>query len=177
MQYSIYTLLIHVLYLPQAYNIVLDLLINQGLIGLVSYALLVCVIAVWGLRRLRHATGQAAWIIETGLASLGVMVVNGLLSDAVYGSRGVLLLFVPLGLILAGSAFDDSLSAVGNRRTASGWRFAAAGGTLVAVVLAGVIWWRPMLGAWYANLGALEQSRVELSAYDRIILIIPLWTR
>jgi hypothetical protein len=165
MQYSIYTLLIHVLYLPQGYNVVLDLLINQGLAGLGSYVLLVIVVAVWGLRRLRHATGEAAWIIETGLASLGVMVVNGLLSDAVYGSRGILLLFVPLGLILAASAFDGSPSAVSSQRS-NGWRLAAAGSALATMVLVVTIWWRPILGAWYANLGALAQSRVELSAYD-----------
>ena len=169
MQYSIYTLLIHVLYLPQAYNIVLDLLINQGLIGLGSYVLLVSVVVVWGLRRLRHATGQAAWIIETGLASLGVMVVNGLLSDAVYGSRGILLLFVPLGLVMAAGGqrpeVEGRKSEVGGQWSAVGGRL-ATGVALAALVLAGAIWWRPMLGAWYADLGALEQSRIELSAYD-----------
>jgi len=176
MQYSIYTLLIHVLYLPQAYNVVLDLLINQGLVGLVSYALLVSVVAVWGLRRLRQATGQAAWIIETGLASLGVMVVNGLLSDAVYGSRGILLLFMPLGLVMAagnGSQKSDAQRTGSQRSEVSSRRWAvgatvvvAAGVALAALLFVGVTWQRQLTAAWYANLGALEQSRVELSAYD-----------
>jgi len=176
MQYSIYTLLIHVLYLPQGYNVVLDLLINQGLAGLGSYVLLVIVVAVWGLRRLRHATGQAALIIETGLASLGVMVVNGLLSDAVYGSRGILLLFVPFGLVMAAGNVSQKSNAqrtasqrseVSSRRWAVGATVVvAAGVALAALLFVGVKWQRPITAAWYANLGALAQSRIELNAYD-----------
>jgi len=97
-----------------------------------------------------------------------VMVVNGLLSDAVYGSRGILLLFVPLGLVMQREPEAGSRrSEVGGRRSvvAVGGRL-ATGVALAALVLAGAIWWRPMLGAWYADLGALEQSRIELSAYD-----------
>jgi len=169
MQYSIYTLLIHVIYLPQAYNVILDLLINQGLAGLVTYALLVSVAAVSGLRRLHHATGQAAWIIETGLASLGVIVVSGLLSDAVYGSRGILLLFVPFGLVM--TAGGQSSEVRSQSPEARGWGSVvggrlAAGVAFMALVVAVVIWQRPIAAAWYADLGALEQSRVELSAYD-----------
>ncbi len=175
MQYSIYTLLIHVLYLPQGYNVVLDLLINQGLAGLGSYVLLVIVVAVWGLRRLRHATGKAAWMIETGLVSLGVMVVNGLLSDAVYGSRGILLLFVPFGLVMAAGNVSHKSDAqragsqrskVSSRRWAVGAIVVAAGVALAALLFVGVTWQSQLTAAWYANLGALEQSRVELSAYD-----------
>jgi len=176
MQYSIYTLLIHVPYLPQAYNIILDLLINQGIVGLVSYALLMSGIVVWGLRRLRHTTGQAAWIIEAGLASLGVMVADGLLSDAVYGSSGIVLLFVPFGLVMAAgnqkSEVGDQRSEIGNLKSVAGSRWLvvssrlAAGVALAALVVAVVMWQHPITAAWYADLGALEQSRVELSAYD-----------
>jgi lipopolysaccharide biosynthesis regulator YciM len=42
----------------------------------------------------------------------------------------------------------------------------AAGVALAALLFVGVTWQRQLTAAWYANLGALEQSRVELSAYD-----------
>jgi hypothetical protein len=78
---------------------------------------------------------------------------------------------VPFGLIIAASRMSQRLEAKSQKSEISSRRWATSGGlaagvALVALILAVAIWWRPMLGAWYADLGALEQSRVELSAYD-----------
>lgn len=165
--FSIYALLIHVYYTVYSHSFLVDLLVEQGLMGLVGYLLLVVACVTFGLRRLRLATKIMAWTIEVGLASLGVMLVHGLVDDVLYGSRGVLLLFVPFGIIVAASGVIDRESDAeswvgrGGRRR---WAWVVALAVLFVVV--GLIRWRPMLGAWYADLGAVEQARVELNAYD-----------
>jgi tetratricopeptide (TPR) repeat protein len=163
MHYSIYTLLIHVYHTVHSHNAFVDLLIEQGIVGLGSYLLLAVSGVVLGLRRLRTATGAQAWVIEAALCSLGVALAHGLVDDALYGSRGVLLLFVPVGLAVAVLGMERESQVMGRGHTWHRWAWAAALGVLL--VAAGV-WWRPVLGAWYANLGALAQARVELNAYD-----------
>jgi tetratricopeptide (TPR) repeat protein len=166
MQFSIYTLLIHVGYIMHSHNLLVDVLINQGLIGLLSFVGLAAACGVYGLRRLREATGKAAWIIEAGLVSLGVILAHGLGDDALYGNRGVLLLFVPIGWILCGANNarpERPATRPRDRRHWLGLGLAAAAG----LVVIGLAIWRPVLGEWYANLGAIEQARVELSHYDQ----------
>jgi tetratricopeptide (TPR) repeat protein len=42
------------------------------------------------------------------------------------------------------------------------WLLAGTGLVLITVTL---LFWRPLLGAWYANMGAIYQTRAELSPY------------
>ncbi len=167
MQFSIYTLLIHVGYITHSHNLFLDVLIEQGLGGLFALGGLAVAGLVLGVRRLRDAAGNAAWILEAAMAGLVVILAHGLVDDALYGSRGLLLLFVPLGMLAAAS----TQQAVVDRRQPMPFRLSSAFYfslvALVALALALAIWWRPILGAWYANLGAVEQSRVELGHYSQ----------
>lgn len=163
MHYSIYTLLIHVYHTVYSHNALVDLMIEQGVIGLGSYLLLAISCFVFGLRRLQEATQAQAWVIEAGLCSVGVSMAHGLVDDVLYGSRGVLLLFVPVGLVVAVLGMARESQVVSQENTWRRWAWAAAVGVLL---IAGLVWWRPVTGAWYANLGALAQARVELNAYD-----------
>jgi tetratricopeptide (TPR) repeat protein len=92
-----------------------------------------------------------------------VVLIHGLVDDALYGSRGVLLLFVPVGLVVATSRIDRGSEVLVRMRPWCKW---ASGAALVLLIVSGIVWRRPLLGAWYANLGALAQARVELVAYD-----------
>ncbi|MBN1979694.1 MAG: tetratricopeptide repeat protein [Anaerolineae bacterium] len=163
MQYSVYTLLIYVLHTVHSHNLFVNVLIEQGIVGLAGYLLLVVTCTVSGLRRLRAATRAEAWVIEAGLAALCVILAHGLVDDVLYGSRGVLLLFAPAGLIVAGLRIERGPE---DASQVPGWSKWALGAALALLIVFGVVWHRPLLGAWYANLGALEQARVELTAYD-----------
>jgi tetratricopeptide (TPR) repeat protein len=163
MHYSIYTLLIHVGYIVNSHNFLVDVLIEQGIGGLLAFGALAAAGFVYSLRRLRVATGAEAWVIEAGLAGLVVALAHGLVDDVLYGSRGVLLLFVPVGLIAAASGMRRES---GVARAASAWRGWVWGAALALLLVSGIVWRRPLLGAWYADLGALEQARVELNIYD-----------
>lgn len=169
MQFSIYTLLIHVGYIAHSHNLLLNILIEQGLIGLVSFlGLIVAGLAV-GLRTMRRGDRQTSWIVEASLASAGVILIHGLVDDALYSSRGLLLLLIPIGLIVAASRLPatviDEGTAVSKRNPRTYRRELAL--AILALSLMGVIWWRPALVNWTANQGAIEQARVELSHYDQ----------
>jgi hypothetical protein len=168
LQFSVYTLLIHVPYATHSHNVLVDLVIEQGLLGLVSYVSLLTIVVVAGLRHLINATDDEAWMLEAGLASLGVTVVNGLFDDALYGSQGVLLLFVPLGIVMAAVGIGRGRLPATSPSSKQGRRSQVArlGIALLGVAAIGLAAWRPILAAWYANLGALDQSRIELRAYD-----------
>lgn len=98
--HSTYALLIHVPVLVFAHSTPLDVALEQGLPAALA------LLAVWvgaaaiGLRALGHAarppTGLAA-----GLLSLAVVVVHGAVDSTIYGSRALLLLWLPVGLIVA----------------------------------------------------------------------------
>ena len=163
MNYSMYTLLIHVGYIVHSHNLLVNVLVEQGVLGVAAFVLLAAACAIGAVRRLRVAEAGEAWMIEAGLCSLGTVLLHGLGDDALYGSRGVLLLFVPAGLIVAASRMSCGSETVVRARP---WRRWALGAVLVLLVVSGIVWRRPLLGAWYADLGAVAQARVELGAYD-----------
>ena len=168
LSFSIYTLLIHVSYIDHIHNMLLDILIAQGALGLLPYLGLLASALVFSFRQLRRLEGSPtgqAWIIEAGLVSLGAMLAHGMLDDIFYGYQGVVLHFVPLALILAASRVGEV--PVWTERPARRWPAVVAGIVLLALLVClGIANRQKLLGAWYANLGALAQARVELNAYD-----------
>jgi putative inorganic carbon (hco3(-)) transporter len=176
MHYSIYTLLIHVGYSVHSHNLLLNLLIEQGIFGLLSYAGLVVAMLMQALRRLRHDQGSELWIVEAAIACLGVILLHGLVDDALYGSRALLLLFVPVALVSSEKSevrserpASPTLLPVVRRQSSIVNRQSAIVTALALVVVAGAmaLGWRTVVGLWDANWGALEQSQVELSHYDQ----------
>ena len=93
MPYSSYVLLVHVGYLTHAHNLLLDVWLGQGLLGLLGLGWLLAV----AVRTRRQAS---PWR-HAAFASLAVILLHGLLDDAFYGydGRGVVLLFVPFALL------------------------------------------------------------------------------
>lgn len=155
MPYSSYALLIHVPHTTHAHNLFLDLWLEQGLIGLVAFA--------WMLVR-GFTPGASAhptrWRTAALLALL-VIALHGLVDDVYYGYGGVgaVFLLVPLAL----------LSRRGEYARQGGWRpgrrgaVIACGAAMAGFVLA-VSWPTSRALAW-SNLGAIRQTRLELSTY------------
>ncbi|TMC58448.1 MAG: O-antigen ligase family protein, partial [Chloroflexi bacterium] len=108
MLYSTYVLQVPVFFIAHAHNVWLDMVLDQGLLGLIAFGwllVLACVLSLRGLRLLnaqqtRQAT-LARWLLEAALASLLVTLVHGLVDDIAFGSRALLLLFVPFGVMAA----------------------------------------------------------------------------
>lgn len=167
MHFAIYTLLIHVGYIVNSHNVLVDLLIEQGVLGATAYVGLGVAGLAYGLGAIRRADAALTWVLEASLASLLVGLAHGLVDDVLYGSRGVILLFVPLGILAAARGLlpqDEGMAEdpAPARRTLW-WPLGGLALALLLVVLNG----RALLAAWRANLGAVAQARVELNAYDQ----------
>jgi hypothetical protein len=167
MQFSTYVLLIHVPHTFHSHNMLLNLLIDQGVLGLASYLLMAGAAVVFALRRLPSATPGRATIIEAGLASLAVALVNGQVNDPLYASRGALFLLLPFGVLMA-AAGSHTFTREAARAWRTGRRRSWAIGLVVvaAITIAVLVRLKPALATAYANAGALVQARVELGAYD-----------
>jgi hypothetical protein len=163
MNFSIYTLLIHVGYIHSSHNFLLDLLIEQGILGLSAYVWLVTLIIHIGIQRLRHSTSDVRYRIEAGLISLMVILVHGLVEAPLYGHRGLLFLFVPMGFVSMGSKISGL-----NAKTA----FVTPVSMVVVVIvsfitLAMISFTRPaFISSLYASLGSVAQAKIELTSYD-----------
>ena len=167
MQYSVYTLLIHAIVLPHSHNMLLNLLIEQGVLGPAAYVVMAGACLVLALRRLPSAGRGRAVIIEAGLVSLAVALAHGQFNDSLYSSRGALFLLLPFGIVMAVAGThtqDQEPVTTGNPSRWRRWGLVSA----LTVVLAGSIiaGLRPARAAWYANAGALAQAKTQLAAYD-----------
>lgn len=165
MQFSAYTLLIHVGHIQHAHNLFMDILIEQGGLGLCAYLWLTGMTFLWGIRQLRTAPRNVGWVIEAGLAMQAVILVHGLVDDILYLNRGFLL--IPMGIIVGaaqqrGGEFHPFKS-IRRRRRWRGMMEIAFSGLLFTLV----VWWPVLCSSWWANLGAVVQSQVELGRYDQ----------
>ena len=156
MLHATYAFLIHVGYIVHSHNLYLDLAIEQGLPGLLA------LLWLWLLMAGACWRAAGAETPRPGLAaaalSLTVVALHGLVDDALYGSRALLLLFLPL-------AFAVPLLLPQAQLTAARWRrwLAPAGGAAALLLLA--LFWRPLASLLYGNLATVAQSRTELAVY------------
>ncbi len=160
MSYSSYVLLLHVGYLTHAHNLLLDVWLQQGVLGLLSVVWLFAA-AAWQ-RPLGSPWAQPA------LASLGVILLHGLVDDAFYGysGTGILVLFVPFALLTRQAKHPGPAPQI---RAAPVWSdqrsviFLGLG--LAVLALAALLLLPGWKAALQANLGALSQTRAELAVY------------
>ncbi len=188
--HSTYALLIHVPVLVHTHALLLDVAVEQGILGALA------MVGVWGwagwlgLRALAESREPPPGLVA-GLLSLAILVIHGLLDDALYGSRGLLLLWVPAGLVVAAlpdigeqrsrspeqsegtgaeerggrGAGEHGSRGARERGSRGAWRWGLAAGAAAALLLLALVG-HPLAAAWYSNLGAVAQTQVELPAYD-----------
>jgi hypothetical protein len=156
--HSTYALLIHVPVLSYAHALLLDIAVEQGIIGALAAT------GMWGgagwlgLRELSKAQ-EPRPVLAAGLLSMFVLIMHGLVDDALYGNWFIPLLWAPAGIVVATL-----------RGRTPGWsvirskRWLAVGGILGAVLL--LFSGRQLAAAWYADLGAVAQTQAELPPYD-----------
>lgn len=170
MAYSSYVLLLHVGHTIHSHNLFLNLWIEQGLPGLIAFVGLLIAAGratTAGPRRPPIERPEVA----AALAALAMIVVHGMVDDAFYGSRGVLLLFVPFAVLARTLPHAPLLAGEGSLGTTqdspSPARRGGRGARLLIVsCLLFVLALLPATRALFqANLGALLQTRAELSAY------------
>lgn len=177
--YSNYVRVIPFFIFSYSHNLLLDVLLEQGMFGLLALVGVI-VSSVWFLAtRTGLATGSGAfqkstmrlqdefkgvwWLRWMLFASLVSMVLHGLVDDALYGNLGTPLLFLLPGMVMA---FSSTPHAVYD---GPDWSTAASrwGIIVIVVAAAGLIFLSRdgLLAAWHANFGAVDMAKKELSGW------------
>jgi len=161
LNHTAYVILTHVPFVTHSHNAFLEVWIEQGVLGAAALLWGTGVALSWAWQALsRREVPGLAW---AGLAALCAAGVHGIADVAFYGQPTLPVIGVALGFA-ALAAVDPADRPIkpplATRRAALLAGAALVGGALV--------FHRPILAGWYANLGALEQSRIELSQFDPV---------
>lgn len=160
MVFSTYALLIDNPFLPHSHNLFLQIWIEQGLLGFVSFVWLVLAFYLWVWQR----RDRLNWIAAGGLAAMTVLLLHGFLDVLFYSSRFLPLLLVPVGLTVAGMRQRRAGRAAW---TSLQFRFAAVASVvgLTALLTIFLLEHDPILAVWYQNMGSVEETKTELVHY------------
>lgn len=168
MVYATYTYLLHVPYLYHAHNFYLQVALEQGVPALLAWIGLVIATVVYAAGALRIANHAGHALLVGGYAALATFLVHSLFESELYfGVLGGLVFYAPVVLLWSADAiYEPALDdpyADRPSRAVGGVGFMA--GLLAPVFLATLV--PGALPRWEANLGAVTQTRVELSVYER----------
>lgn len=157
MVHAVYVMLIHVGFIPHLHNLFLQTAVEQGIFGLAAFLILVAV-ASWRSWIAASASGNVLALATA--AALTALIVHGLADAGLYASRMVPILFLPIGFGL-GLRIRPVSGRSPDRRPLN---FLIV--SMALVLLAALLLVLPFTrAAWQANLGAVEQSRLELNRY------------
>jgi hypothetical protein len=154
--YAGYILRIPYWHTSHAHNMYLNVWVEQGILGMASFIGVMGGGLLMGLRTLTRtkAGHNPSPALIAGLVALIAVVADGFLDATLVASRTILLLWLPLGLLLA------EVPAISRRERA----FWGAG----VIVGAGALWLLTgslTPAAFEANLGAVAESRVSLRSF------------
>jgi O-antigen ligase len=170
--YSRYILSIVPHFMSYSHNMYLDLLIEQGIIGLVSF-LVVVLYCAWllfttrynGLRRLRYQDFLPFGV----MVALLTMLVQGMFENSLHGMQGTPLLFFVPALVFMTLDREKQLNVqevfpvLGNRRTI---KYISSAVLLVSIGTT-LVFHRTIIAQWHANLGMIEMAKVELADWPQ----------
>jgi tetratricopeptide (TPR) repeat protein len=158
MAYSSYTLLVHVGHTSHAHNLLLDIWLKHGALGLLALGWLMFRVA-------RLAPSESPWR-PAALSSLGVLLLHGLVDDAFYGyaPQMSLWLFVPLAILSRTVKAIEPIETV--EKAKRGWPlFPMLGGSILMIGVLIFALFPQAQAILHANWGAVLQTRTELAAY------------
>ena len=146
---------------PNSHNLFMDAGIEQGIAGGLAY-LSIFAAAIWILSRSLSRDPDAedvcfGWI---ALFSIVLVFVHGMVDDYLYNGKGAFLCLIPAALAsLAVQSRNETRPAAFriNRRD--------AGLVLLALALLFITFPQKILSVWYADLGSVSMSRVELEQF------------
>jgi hypothetical protein len=165
--YSQYMLVIPHFYFTNSYNLFLDVAIEQGVIAgsifIILYLGSVLLVSQAIANDLPDELRFMRWL---GLLALIVTIVHGLFYDYLYNGSGTALLFYPLGMAMTG--VENRTSSVARAfeqpKIVSSW-YRVVIGLLLAVIAVLALNLNKVIPLWYANLGAVQMSQVELKGF------------
>lgn len=169
--YSEYILNIPYFMLPSSHNLLLDVALEQGILGLLAFGALLLG-TLWLLLRLPAENARRSRPESTlrwaATASVVILLIHGLIDDPIYSSKALPLLFIAPGIAVSLHRAHPPLHLF--QATSSGSRFRSAFPAL-AVLITGLgltlalLFSQPWQAKWFSNLGAVEMARVQLAEW------------
>jgi len=165
--YSQYMLVIPYFYFTNSYNLFLDVAIEQGLIaGSILIILYVGGVLLVAKTMVNDPPNELRLMRWLGLFALIVTIVHGIFYDYLYNGNGTGLLFYPLGMAMIGVANrSNSANRAFQLPRAVSRSKRVMIGTLFAVIAVMALNLNKLIPLWYANLGAVQMSQVELKDF------------
>jgi putative inorganic carbon (HCO3(-)) transporter len=164
MVHTTYLLIIHVGYITHMHNVFLQIGVEQGVPGMVAFLALL-LLAIANLATAYRRRGNL-WLVAGAAVGLSALVVHGMFDAVPYYSRLAPVTFIPLGFALGLTAPprpEDAPRAVSSRLSPA--TLVALVAFLMAAWVVVVLFSRPGQAALQTNLGAVAQTRAELSRY------------
>jgi Tetratricopeptide repeat len=165
--YSQYMLVIPSFYFINSYNLFLDVAIEQGLIA----GSILIILYFGSLLLVSHTVvngppNELQLMRWLGLFALIATIVHGIFYDDLYNGNGTVLLFYPLGMAMIGVVNQSNSTdrAFQLPRVISRSKRVIFG-TLFAVIAVMALNLNKIIPLWYANLGAVQMSQVELKDF------------
>lgn len=165
--YSQYIRVIPQHYLIHGHSLFLNVGVEQGIFAL-GLLLTMFAVVFWWLSDLRHSAVRRTFrglhlLAGSTFAALVITILHGLVEDPLYGSRGLLLLWVPFGFAAflfprRGKAF--TWLAPTNRLS-----LAILAVTILILATVTIYFRQTLLSAWQSNRGALIMAQIELADY------------
>ncbi len=160
--YSRYILAIPYLFITHSHNLFLNIAIGQGWPGLAAFLVIVFV-GVKNLLSPSAAGSPHADLLRWAAGgSLLAMCIHGLFEDPLYSSPAIFLLFVPAAMCHALPPGEKQPEAGAPRK-----QWLLAGGVVMLFALA-LSFYSPIRASWYANLGTVQMSKIELGGWPAI---------
>jgi hypothetical protein len=171
MVYSRYQLLIQVPFLTYSHNLFLSVGLGLGLLGLAALFWLLIGFYNFVFRIEKIGLGKQDWpLFRASWLGATATFLHGLSDAPQFTGSGwtmpILLGVLGLAVSLGHLALDENEDEAVGEDSRSPYRLWGGLGIAAVVLIVGgaIVFWRPLLGAWYANLGAVQQTRAELAS-------------
>ena len=162
MVHAFYSILLHVPFIAHTHNTFLEVWIEQGVLGAIALLWGSVILFLWCWRALSRKPIPMLGI--AGLFGLISMFIHGMIDVVFYIERTLPLVGFALGYAWLAAPMTEADLAGTSRSKQTGQILVLA--ACVALALSFFVYRNSFLSTLYANLGALSQTRAELSAYD-----------
>lgn len=168
MVYSSYVFLLHVPYLAHAHNLFLQIALEQGIPGLITFVFLI-VFTIWGLSyAARSGNSLIRLFCALSTASIAGLLIHGMVEAGIYAYQLVPVIFLPFGVAIAlisiiGDSNGSATLSISDPSLVH--RMAIVGGLAPSLLIVLLFLWPGSRAALQANLGAVAQTRAELAVY------------
>lgn len=157
--YSSYILLIPVPFFFYSHNLYLDILIEQGIFGILAWTVILIVslgLLFQAIYESETHQRNSSWLVLPVLAGLLIVTVHSLVDNPFYAPWGR-----PLIGLLPGLALAVSKHTVKNIRVPSIIiRLGAIMLTLIPVLR---LFYKPLAASWQANIGSVQMAKLQLN--------------